>query len=1727
MNQKASSEFVNFVPFCGSIHSLFEAQVAATPDAVAVVYEQQSLTYRELNARANQVAHRLRRSGVGPDVIVGVMMERSLEMVVALVGILKAGGAYLPLDPEYPLERLSFMIADAAMPLLLTQTHLRDSIPDNHSAIVIALDEDREDLGTESVENPHAYATELNIVYCIYTSGSTGRPKGVLNTHQGISNRLHWMQRAYQLTSADRVLQKTTFSFDVSVWEFFWPVITGACLVMARPGGHRDSAYLVRAIREYEITTLHFSPSMFRVFLEEKEVEYCTSLKRVICSGEALPFDLTERFFSLLPHVELHNLYGPTEAAVDVTWWSCKKDDGRGIVPIGKAILNTQMYVLDEQLNLVPAGDIGELYIGGIQLARGYLNRAELTAEKFIPDALGGETGARLYQTGDLGRFLDDGNIEYLGRTDHQVKIHGIRIEVGEIEAMLNKHPAIRQSVVMARGQDRLVAYIVHERADSNELATELKRYLRKNLPEYMVPAGFVSLEQLPLTINGKIDRKSLTDNAVTEVRADYVAPRTKLEETLAAIWSEVLGEKIGVHDDFFSLGGHSLLVTMVITRVRQSLKVDVPQEVFFDAPTVAELAQYVKAKLLESHSEPAKNLNELSASERASLVMRLKKKPAEVTPEQGIPRRRDSGAAPLSFAQQRLWFLEQLGDSNYLVPATFRLTGPLDVAALERSLSEIVQRHEVLRTTFTAIDGQPLQLIAPHLSLTLTTLDLSQLPPDELAVESRRLREEALRPFNLEKGPLFRASLLRIADEDHQLLLTMHHIVSDGWSLGVLIRELATLYESYVEGTKPGLPELPIQYADFAVWQREWLRGEVLETQLQYWKEHLGENPPVLELPTDRPRPPVPTYQGSFIICEINQELTEKLKELSRQEGVSLYMTLLAAFKTLLARYATQNEIVVGTPIANRNRIDIENLIGFFVNTLVLRTDVSGNPPFRQLLKRIREVTLGAFAHQDVPFEKLVEELQPERDLSRTPLFQVMFSLQNSPMPPLKLSQVTMSFLQDESTTAPFDLTLDVTEREQVMECLLEFSSDVFERATVQRMLAHFMNLLESIVANPQQRVRELPLLTAAERQQLLVEWNNTARSYAGDACAHQLVEAQAARTPEAPAVIFSDEWLTYAELNRRANKLGHYLKELGVKPETRVGILLERSVEMPVAVLGILKAGGAYVAFDPSYPAERLRYMLADSGVSLLLTQTQMMKRWPELQVRTVFLDAEEHSIAAHESQNVQSDADASNLVYLVYTSGSTGRPKGILIEHRSLVNASYAFINNHRMTERDRLLQFASLSFDVAAEEFFAAWLSGSCVVMRPEAVMSYADFTSLLDREQITLVNLPASFWSEWLTALHDHGLKTPGTLRRVIVGNEKTLEETLARWQRVMGQGIEWCNAYGPSEATITASNYQPSGAGWAREEKNTVPIGRPSMNVKMYVLDEAQQLVPIGATGELYIGGAGIARGYHQQPGQTAEKFIPDPFSNDGATRLYRTGDLARYQPDGNIEFLGRVDEQIKIRGFRIEVGEIEAVLAQHAGVRESVVIARDDGRGSHRLIAYVVSGNGELQNEELRAYLQERLLEYMVPSSFVVMDALPKTPNGKIDRRALPDVDLTRTNGNEHFVAPRSGMERTIANIWQELLNVEKVGVNDNFFGLGGHSLLLVHAQSKVTEALRVKLSMVEMFKYPTVSALAEHLSAQHSAAAPVAAPARNQAEARLEALNRQRQLRQRATRR
>ncbi len=1672
-------------PSMESLHQLIEAQVARTPDAVAVTFEDHHLSYWKLNCRSNQLAHELRSVGVGPETRVGICAERCPEMVVGLLGILKAGGAYVPLDPTYPRGRLAFMLKGARAPVLLVQKGLLSTLP-SHRGRMILLDADQHLGDRQSPDNPPPRVSAENLAYVIYTSGSTGQPKGSMLSHRGIVNRLLWMQEAYGLQAGEAVLQKTPFSFDVSVWEFFWPLIVGARLVVARPGGHQDGWYLAELIAEQRVTTLHFVPSMLQIFLKEPRVDECCAppagpLKRVIVSGEALPYELRERFYARLG-AQLHNLYGPTEASVDVTFWACERDGTRRSVPIGRPIGNIRIHVLDRRGNLVPLGAPGELCIAGCGLARGYLERPDLTAERFVPaphfgDPLCSEPGSRLYRTGDQVRYRGDGAIEFLGRLDHQVKLHGLRIELGEIEAVLEEHPAVHRSVVVVRGE-RLVGYVAHGREHPPAVA-QLRTLLQERLPGYMVPAALVFLEALPLTPSGKIDRRALPapEGGRPESGEGSVSPRTPVEELLVAIWADLLGrERVGVHDNFFDLGGHSLLATQLVSRIRKAFGAEVPLRRLFEVPTAAGLAREIE---LGSHED------------QAPLLVPLPRD------DEGLPR----DAVPLSFAQQRLWIIDQLepGDPSYNIPAALRLRGRLEAGVLEACLGEVLRRHESLRTSFAAVAGGAVQVVAPARPVTLPEADLRALAAPALEREARRLAlREVLRPFDLSRGPLLRARLLRLAEDESLLLVTMHHVISDAWSLGILIRELASLYRAFRKGDPSPLPELEIQYPDFARWQRQWLQGEVLERQLAYWTAQLADPPPPLRLPADRPRPAVWVSRGALLRIGLPAELAAGLRSFSRARGATLYMTLLGALGTLLGRYAGEDDVRIGSPIAHRGRSEIEGLIGFFVNTLVMRADLRGDPSFCELLDRVRRTALDAYAHQDLPFELLVDKLAPERDRSRTPLFQVAFGLQNVPMPRLELPEVTPEPQELDPGTAKFDLTLNLEETEDALGGWWEYSTELFDAATIVRMAGHYLRLLEGIVERGERRLGELPLLGEGERQQLLVEWNDTRSEFPRETSIPQLVELRAERMPDAVAVVFDsassdpglpDERLSYRELNRQANQLAHRLRSLGVGPDVLVGICLERSVRTVVGILGILKAGGAYLPLDPSYPAERLAFMLEDAGAPVLITDARLAATLPatiaEGGVEIVCLDRDAPEIARHSDRNPESVAmvGAENLAYVIYTSGSTGRPKGTELAHAGLLNLLAWHQDLYRVTAADRATHLAGPGFDAAVWELWPYLTAGAAIhIPEREIVADPQRLVRWLAAAKITLCFLPTPLAEAALTVPLPPGLG----LRALLTGGD--------RLHRYPDRHLPFTflNHYGPTENTVvtTWTALAPQGP-----ERAAPPIGRPLPNVRVYLLDADLRPVPIGVVGELHIAGSGLARGYARHPRMTAERFVPNPFGaepgrrsadlRDAGARLYRTGDLARYRPDGNVEFLGRIDHQVKIRGIRIELGEIEAALAEHPAVRQVAVVQRPGPGGTQRLVAYAECAGEAPGVGELRRFLGEKLPEYMVPATFVFPESLPMNPSGKISRRELPDPDPSRPELDDAPVAPRTPVEGLLTRIWAQVLSVEEVGVHDNFFDLGGDSILAIQLVTKAGEA-GLRLSPGDLFEAQTIAELA-----------------------------------------
>jgi len=1513
------------------IHDMFEAQAERHPDQIALIHEQQQLSYAELNARANQLAHHLRRAGVGPEVLVGIMVERSLEMVVALLGVLKAGAAYVPMDPRYPADRLRYMMQDARVAIVLTQDRLTRLLSEP-SVPLLCLDSQWDTVDQESRDNPAPIAVAENLAYLIYTSGSTGRPKGVMVQHSSLVNYVHAASQAYQLQHEDRVLQFASLSFDTSAEEIFPCLTCGATLVLRTEAMMATVKTFLEHCEDLGITVLNLPTAYWHEMTRPgtEDLAVPVSMRQVIIGGEkALPERLELWHRQVNSDVALVNTYGPTEGTIVATMHFLNGKDAMtaDTVAIGRPVANVQTYVLDEHFEPVPVGIVGELYIGGAGVSRGYLNSPELTAARFIPDPFASEPGQRLYVTGDLARYSPAGILEYRSRGDDQVKIRGFRVELGELETVLRQHPGVSDVVVIASehvpGEKQLVCYVVLK-PELPATVAQLRLFAKERLPDYMLPAWFVVLPALPLTPSGKIDKQSLPapERDRSNVETISSEPRNQVEEVVAEIWADVLGlDRVGTEDNFFEVGGHSLLATQVISRLRQTFRVEVSLLSFFETPTVVGLSKTIEAAMRGSEQ--------------------LQKPPL-------TPVSRDL-ELPLSFAQERLWFLNQLDPASaaYHVLRPLRIHGPLNIELMERTLTEVMRRHEVYRTVFPAPNGRAVQNILPLQPVHLPVVDLRRLPETEREAEAqRRIHAEGLKCFDLAEGPLWRLLLMRLQDDEYILMLTEHHMVHDGWTEGALVRDFLALYVAFAAGNPSPLDELPIQYADFAYWQRQWLQGETLDILLSYWKEHLRGAPPLLALPTDRSRPAVQTFRGALSTFTFSEELTKKINDLNRREGVTLFMTLLAAFKTLLHRYSRQDEIVVGTSIANRNWIEIEKLTGFFVNTLPLRTSFAGDPSFRELLRRVRDVSLAGYAHQDLPFEKLVEELQPGRDLNHQAVFQVMFILQNAPLTSLELPDLNVELLQVHNGTSKFDLLLSMIEREGELHGALEYSTDLFDEATIERMLRHFETLMEGLVTNLQLPVSELPLLTAAERQQMVVDWNATAATVSSDTGVHKLFESQVTRVPNKVAAVFANESVTYHELNRRANQLAWHLIHLGIGPGAVVGICLERSIEMIVALLGILKTGAAYLPLDPAHPRQRTSDILEDSQVSLLLTEKRLAHGIVVPDLEMLYLDTGADEISRQSTSN-PSGARAQNLsgvvlAYVIYTSGSTGKPKGVLVPHGAVINFLRSMAEQPGMTESDRLFAVTTLSFDIAALELFLPLTVGATIVIADRETLA----DGLMLREQLaqhrpTVMQATPATWR----LLIDAGWRGSSELR-ILCGGE-ALPRELAR--ELLKRGVQLWNLYGPTETTIWSSIDEVD----AREAK--VTLGRPIANTQIYLLDSKLQLVPVGVPGELYIAGNGLAHGYHNRPDLTAERFIPDPFSQTPGARMYRTGDLARYLRDGRIEYVERIDHQVKIRGFRIELGEIESALKQHEEVGDTVVIARADSRGEKSLVAYVV----------------------------------------------------------------------------------------------------------------------------------------------------------------------------
>ncbi len=2050
------------------VHRLVSEVAERFPGRVAVVDGEEKILYSELNRRANQMAHRLRARGVGPESRVGICAPRSSELVAALLGILKAGGAYVPLEGSYPKERLAFMVKDCGISVVVT-SRARSGLVASASTLVL------EDMVTEqdNAEDPENVATPENLAYVTFTSGSTGIPKGVEVRHRSVV-RLVWDPDYARLGPEETILQLAPVAFDASTFEIWGALVHGGRLVLY-PEQVPEAEDLGRVLEREKVTTLWLTASLFNEIVDQR-LESLSTVKQLLTGGETLSVAHVKRAQKQLPATNFVNGYGPTEG----TTFTCCHRIPRELsdvssIPIGRPIAGTEVYVLDSEMRLVPIHVEGELFIGGDGLARGYSNRPELTAERFVPSPFARVPGERLYRTGDRVRWRADGTVAFVGRIDDQVKIRGFRVEPGEIEIVAATYPGVRDAVVVAReeslGTKRLVAYVVPEhetqggaedwqqervsrwrrtydeviygemdagveaptfniagwnssytgaalpseamreqvdqtvariralkperileigcgtglllfelaphateyvatdfspvaldyvrrhlatlgdrssvvsllergaedfqglaqdhfdvvilnstvqyfpsvsylldvlegasktlrdggylyvgdvrhyglmeafqtevqlhqtaitatarrlwdrvqlemsreqelllspelfralkrrvprvgavsispkrgrhlneltqfRYDavvqvggetpnavtaswhdwsesgtsvralnevlsrgvtraigftrvpnrrvagavsatrrSRELSEEtvgdlareadrsagqgidpeelwklqerfdcrvelswlagrddgsfdalfapagpgtlwfpapsavgeqdwsdyandplsgsltrgliprLREFLGDKLPEYMVPSAFVVLSELPLNANGKVDRAKLPapESARPELSNDYVPPRGPVEEGVASIWSDVLGvDRIGVHDDFFELGGHSLLATQVISRVRQAFQVEVPLRSLFELPTVAGLS------------------GRIEESRRAGAVSALPP----------IEKSRGAEPTPLSFAQQRLWFLERLRPAT-IAYATFRairLRGPLDAAALERAVAEILRRHEVLRSVYEMVEGEPRQVVRPVLEKALALVDVRGISPEERESELVRIaREDARRPFDLARGPVFRVSLARLADDDHALFLAMHHIVYDAWSLNLLTTELAVLYDAFRARRRSPLPELPIQYADFALWQRERLGGQSLSNLLAHWKERLGGELPTLSLPTDRPRSPLQSYRAQSCFLDLPEELAQGLETLSVGRGVTLFMTLLAAFDALLHRYSGQDDIVVGTPIANRNHAEIEGLIGFFVNSLVLRTKLSAELPFTELVDRVRNVALDAYAYQDLPFEKLVEEISPKRDLGQNPLFQVMFALQNAPASRIELCGLEAAPVELGGASTRLDLEVHVVGAGRTLRVAAVYAADLFDSGTIARMLEHYRNLLQAVVSFPRIRLHEIPLLSEAERRTVVFDWNRTERSFP-EVTLTRLFEEQARRSKDAIAVAFEKTRLSYAELDRRSNQLARRLVRLGVGPEVPVGIALYRSVEMVVAILGVLKAGGAYVPLDPDYPRERLLGMLEDAAAPVVLTSREALDRVPARLDRRIVLDAEAElqSLEREDEGPLAPVAHLDSAAYIIFTSGSTGRPKGAANGHRALANRILWMQEEYRLGRDDRVLQKTPFSFDVSVWEFLWPLVTGARLVMaRPGGHRDPDYLVRLINSEGVTTLHFVPSMLRSFLGA---RDVKECRGLKRILTSGEELPKDLAGICLSLLPVSLE--NLYGPTEAAIDVTYWSVR----PEDGRHYVPIGRPVANTRMYVLDFDLEPVPVGVPGDLYIGGVQVGRGYWNRPDFTAEKFLPDPFGGEPGARLYKSGDRARFREDGAIQFLGRADYQVKIRGFRIELQEIESVLDAHPAVAKSAVLAPEKPDGDRTLVAYVERRAEAPPPRELQAFLKSKLPDYMIPSVFVVLDRLPLSSSGKLDRKALPPWSEHLPDASADRELPRTRVEETLVDVWRDVLGRNDFGVHADFFELGGHSLSATRVASRISEIFQVEIPLQTFFERPTIAGFAEIL--------------------------------------
>lgn len=1625
-------------PMDKTIQQMFEEQAEKTPDNIALIFNDSKMTYAELNERSNKLARTLRDKGVGSDKIVGIMTYRSLEMMVGILGILKAGGAYMPIDPDYPSERKSYMLKNSCTGILLTRHDLVSSV--DFSGLILDLD-DQSNYSDET-SNPPKTNGPKDLAYVIYTSGSTGRPKGVMVEHTGVINRINWMQKNYPLIENSKIMQKTTYSFDVSVWELFWWSFVGAAACFINSGDEKDPEAIIRTIEKNNITTIHFVPSMltaFLIYVEAKNsIARLASLKNVFASGEALTVQQVRHFNKLLYETNgtrLSNLYGPTEATVDVSGFECSPMPPLGSVPIGKPIDNINLYIFDKNQNLLPVGIPGELYIGGAGVARGYLYNPELTGEKFVINPY--KRNEILYRTGDRARWYPKGDIEFLGRIDHQVKIRGFRIELGEIEARLTSHPLIREAVVKSFSDDAgmpfLAAYIV---ADGGIGADEIRGYLTQALPDYMVPASYTFLEKMPLSNNGKTDRNALERPDDISLDADeYTPPANETEASLTEIWRKVLGiTRIGVLDNYAALGGDSLNAIKIITEIHKTFGIEISPKEIFALHTIRRLAERMNA----------------SGGQKNSYSQ--------------IPKVTESSCYPVSSAQKRQYILNRIsGGISYNLPGGMALEGRIDADRIKSVFQRIVKRHESLRTRFGLREGEPVQIIENSIEF---KIDYAHAPESS----DDNLMEAFVKPFDLSAAPLLRVRLVSFSDEKHVLLFDMHHIISDGASINIIIQEFTELY------CGGELPELRVQYKDYSAWHSRLLETEKLKKQEAYWLEKFEGEIPALNMPLDFARPSIQSFNGNRLRFTIDEKLTRSIKTLAAKTGTTLFMLLFATYNVLLSKYTGQEDIIVGTPVEGRRHDDLNGIIGMFVNTLAIRSCPAGEKTFEAFLNEVKEDLLSAYDNQEYPFEELVEKVDVKRDASRSPLFDTMFILQNMELTEFSAGGFTAKPYTYNNKTSKFDLSIEAMDKGETIEYSIEYCTDLFAEETIRRLSSHFVNALSEIAESPLKKLGDISILSEAERQQLLYGFNDTDADYPRDKTIHRIFEEQAEKTPDNIALVFKDKKMTYRELNKKANQLAHTLREKGIGPDDIAGIIADRSFEMIIAILGVLKAGGAYMPIDPEYPDERKSYMLKNSGTKVLLTK----KRF-ELPYEGITLYLDDPSVYDEDASNLMPAGKPSDLAYIIYTSGSTGLPKGVMIEHKNVVRLMFNDKFQFDFGASDVWTLFHSCCFDFSVWEMYGALLyGGKLVIISKEAAVDTREFHKILTAEKVTVLNqTPSAFYN--LISVDSMINNRISSVRYVIFGGE-ALKPPMLKAFKEKYPGIKLINMYGITETTVHVTFKEIT---QADTEKSLSNIGMPIPTLGVYILDKNLKPLPVGVAGEICVGGAGVARGYLNNEQLTQERFIQIP--ELGAGTIYRSGDLGTRLENGDIVYLGRIDSQVKIRGYRIELGEIESALLKHQAVDEAVITVHETSSGDKKLCAYFRSDT-VLSSKELTAFLSGMLPDYMIPTYFIKIDVFPLNRNGKIDKSCLPKPNEAFAAGTGS-VLPRNVTEEIMAEAWCEVLDIPSVGIDDNFFDLGGDSLSAI----KVLGMLKIGINIVDFYIRPTIRQLSEKLVSEY----------------------------------